>query len=71
MKKNIDFSNFDNKVWLTVKDTANYLSRSENAIYLLIYRKLLKAYKLGSRTYLKRVEIDSLLERSTLFQGGY
>lgn len=70
-KKNIDYSFFDNKIWLTVRDTAHYLSRSENAIYLLIYRKLLKSYKLGCRIYLKRVDIDDLLERSTLFQGGY
>lgn len=70
-KKIIDYSFFDNKIWLTVRDTANYLSRSENAIYLLIYRKLLKSYKLGSRIYLKRVDIDDLLERSRLFQGGH
>jgi len=70
-KKQIDYSIFENKIWLTVRDTAHYLSRSENAIYLLIYRKLLKSYKLGSRIYLKRIDIDDLLERSTLLQGGY
>lgn len=71
MQKNIDYSKIENKIWLTVKDAANYLSRSENAIYLLIYRKLLKRYRLGTRIYLKKVDIDDLIERSVLLNGGY
>ena len=56
---------------LTVKDAARYLSRSENAIRILICRRTLNVYKLGRRVYLKRCEIDRLLERSTLLGGAY
>ena len=61
---------FDNRiVWLTVKDAARYLRRSENAIRLLIYKGTLCSYRLDSKVYLKKSEIDSLLERS-IVQGG-
>ena len=62
---------FQNRIkWITVKDTAKYLSRTENAIRLLIYRGVLTSYKLGRRTYLKLSEIDSLIATSNLIDGG-
>ena len=60
----------ENSIWMTVKDTAKYLSRSENAVRILICRKILRAYHLGRTVYLKRPEIDSLIE-SSVFNGGY
>ncbi|POB14790.1 helix-turn-helix domain-containing protein [Halobacteriovorax sp. DA5] len=66
-----DLSLFDNRIkWMTVKDTAKYLGRTENAIRLLIYRGVLTSYKLGRRTYLKLSEIDALIATSNLIQGG-
>ena len=66
-----DSSLFDNRIkWMTVKDTAKYLGRTENAIRLLIYRGVLTSYKLGRRTYLKLSEIDALIATSNLIQGG-
>lgn len=59
---------FENRDWLIVKDAALYLSRSENAIRILIHRGTLKAYKLGGRIYLKKREIDNLLERSAVLE---
>lgn len=59
---------FDKLIWLTVKQAAFYLSRTENAIRILIYRGALDAHRLGGRIYLKRAEIDRLLEKSIL--GG-
>ena len=61
---------FENSIWMTVKDTARYLSRTENAIRILICRKMLRAYHLGRTVYLKRSEIDTLIESSVL-NGGY
>lgn len=61
---------FENSIWMTVKDTARYLSRTENAIRILMCRGILKVYHMGRRVYLKRSEIDALIE-SSLLQGGY
>ena len=61
---------FENSIWMTVKDTAKYLSRTENAIRILICRKILRAYHLGRTVYLKRSEIDALLE-SCILNGGF
>jgi excisionase family DNA binding protein len=60
----------ENSIWMTVKDTARYLSRTENAIRILMCRKILRVYRMGRRVYLKRSEIDLLIESSTL-NGGY
>jgi excisionase family DNA binding protein len=59
---------FDKLIWLTVKQAAIYLSRTENAIRLLIYKGTLQRHRLDGRIYLKRAEIDALLEKSIL--GG-
>ena len=61
---------FEISIWMTVKDAARYLSRTENAIRILICRKVLRAYHLGRTVYLKRSEIDTLIESSVL-NGGY
>jgi excisionase family DNA binding protein len=62
---------FNNRIkWMTVKDTAKYLGRTENAIRLLIFRGVLTSYKLGRRTYLKLSEIDEQLATSRLINGG-
>lgn len=67
---NVEKLFFENSIWLTVKDTAKYLSRTENAIRILICRKILKAYHLGRKVYIKRSELDALIE-SSVFKGGY
>jgi excisionase family DNA binding protein len=60
----------ENSIWMSVKDAARYLSRTENAIRILMCRKVLRIYRLGRRVYLKRSEIDALIESSVL-NGGY
>lgn len=61
---------FNNRIeWMTVKDTAKYLGRTENAIRQLIHRGLLNRYKLGRRVYLRKSEIDANIEQS--LKGGY
>lgn len=63
---------FENSIWMTAKGAAKYLSRTENAIRILICRKVLRPYHLGTDrvTYLKRSEIDALIE-SSIIEGGY
>ncbi len=61
---------FENSIWMTVKNAARYLSRSENAIRILICRKVLRAYRMGRTVYLKRSEIDALIE-SSVMNGGF
>ena len=61
---------FHNLIWLTVKQAATYLSRTENAIRILIYRGALSAHRLGGRIHLKKAEIDHALEKS-IFGGVY
>lgn len=60
---------FDNLTWLSTKDAAIYLRKfkrdgkpSDGAIRTAIWRGLLKARKWGRRLYIKRVELDRLLE---------
>ncbi len=66
----VDKSIFENSIWMTVANAAKYLSRTENAVRILICRKILRAYHLGRTVYLKRSEIDLLIE-SSVFNGGY
>lgn len=61
---------FENLIWMTVKDTAKYLSRTENAVRILICRGMLRVYRLGRRVYLNRTEIDTLINSSATI-GGY
>ena len=62
---------FDNLIWMTVKDTATYLRRTENAVRLLLYKGVLNTYKLGGRVYVKKTQINDLLEKSILKGGVY
>jgi hypothetical protein len=65
---------FDNLTWLSTKDAAVYLRKfrkrdgkpSDGAIRTAIWRGLLKARKWGRRLYIKRIELDRLLELSLI-----
>ena len=61
---------FENLIWMTVEQTAKYLSRTENAIRILFSRKILKKYGFDSVPYAKRSEVDALME-SGLLNGGF
>ncbi|MGE3682722.1 MAG: hypothetical protein AB7G93_13435 [Bdellovibrionales bacterium] len=63
---------FDNLTWLTTKDAAIYLRKfrkkdgkpSEGAIRTAIWRGYLKARKWKRRIYIKRAELDRLIDLS-------
>jgi len=53
-----------NKVWLSSDETAEYLGRSKNAIWLLVSKGILIKRKWNRRLYFKRSELDQMLEDS-------
>lgn len=64
---------FDNLTWLSTKDAAVYLRKfrkdgkpSDGAIRTAIWRGLLKARKWGRRLFIKKIELDRLLELSLI-----
>ena len=50
------------KTLLTVKETATLLGKTEKAVRWLVYRGVLKAYKLGGRLYFKLEDIQQALK---------
>ena len=55
---------FENKNWLSTDETAQYLGKSKNAIWILLCRGLLIKRKWRRRLFFKRSELDRLLETS-------
>ena len=60
---------FENLIWMTTEDTANYLRKTVNAIRIMVHRRVLRARKFRNRLYFRREELDELLESSFL-KGG-
>lgn len=52
--------------YLTRKEVKDLLSTSYPTIHGWISKKILKAYKVGNRTYFKRSEIDSIINSQDL-----
>lgn len=69
---------FDNLVWLSTKDAAIYLRKfrrgdgkpSEGAIRTAIWRGAIKARKWQRRLYIKKVDLDRLIQQSPFSEGG-
>jgi hypothetical protein len=55
-------NSLNEKIWLTTAETATYLGKTRNALWLLVSRGLLSKRKWQGRLYFKRAEIDRLLE---------
>lgn len=55
---------FNNLIWLTTNETAEYLRTTPNNVRVMICRGKLKPYKLGNRNRFKRSELDELIESS-------
>lgn len=81
VNENADSENplFDNLVWLSTKDAAIYLRKfkksdgkpSEGAIRTAIWRGALKARKWRRRLFIKKADLDRLLQNSPFALGGY
>ena len=61
---------FDNLVWLTTEEAAQYLRKSANAVRLLVYRGALRARKFRRRLYFKKDELCALIETSAFKEVG-
>ncbi len=55
---------FKNLIWMTSKEAAEYLRVSPNNLRVMVYRGVLKPYKLNNRNRFKRDELDKLIESS-------
>ena len=55
---------FENLVWLTTEEAAQYLRKSANAIRILVHRDVLRARKFRRRLYFRKDELCALVETS-------
>ena len=57
---------FNNRIWLSTNEAAQYLGKTKNAIWILLCRGLLIKRKWRRRLYFKRAELDRLLETALI-----
>jgi hypothetical protein len=57
---------FNNRIWLSTNEAAQYLGKTKNAIWILLCRGLLIKRKWRRRLYFKKAELDRLLETSLI-----
>lgn len=55
---------FENRIWLSTSEAADYLGKSKNAIWILLSRGHLMKRKWKRRLFFKKSELDRLLETS-------
>lgn len=55
---------FNNLIWLTTNEAAEYLRVSPENIRVLVYRGVIRAYKFNNRNRFKREELNLLIESS-------
>jgi excisionase family DNA binding protein len=61
-KEVIETASLSQKEFLSIDETAALIGASRRTIYRLIENKKLKVTKIGSRTIIKRCEIDKLFQ---------
>ena len=61
---------FENLVWLSSEEAANYLRKTVGAIRVMVCRGQIKAYKWRRRLFFKRSELDSMLNASLFTRGA-
>lgn len=52
--------------WMNSKEAAQYLRKTRNALLIMVNRGYIRARKFRRRLYFRRVELDRMLESSTL-----
>lgn len=57
---------FENLKWMTVREAAVYLRRTQGAMKNLIYRGKVRTRKWAGRVYVNRMELDSSIEAGLL-----
>lgn len=61
-----EWANLDQLVWLNSKDAAQYLRKTANALRIMVCRGYLRPRRFHRRLYFLRIELDRLLESSTV-----
>ncbi len=59
---------FENRIWMNSGEAADYLRIIPNNLRLKVFRRQIKAYKLGTRLMFKRTELDEHIKPLT--EGG-
>ncbi|HMQ06050.1 MAG TPA: helix-turn-helix domain-containing protein [Saprospiraceae bacterium] len=62
--KSQPFEELKTKEYLSIKETCKLIGISRRTVYRLIEQGKLKIYKVNTRTIIKRIEINNLLEQS-------
>ena len=55
---------FENLVWLTTEEAAQYLRKSANAVRILVHQGILRARKFRRKLYFRKDELCALIETS-------
>ena len=55
---------FEKLIWLNSNEAAQYLRVTPAALRVMVYRGILKPYKLGRRSRFKKIELKRLIESS-------
>lgn len=55
---------FDNLIWLTTDEAAQFLRKSSHALRQMTYKGKIKPRKFGGRLYFKRTELNDLVDTS-------
>ncbi len=60
---NLLFDIYTKREWLSTEEAAYFLSISENALRIMVYRNQIRVYKLGRRLRFKISDCEALFER--------
>ena len=55
---------FDNLIWLTTEEAANFLRKSSHALRQMIYKGKIHPRKFSGRLYFKKSELHELIDAS-------
>ena len=55
---------FDNLIWLTTEEAAEFLRKSKHALRQMLYKGKITARKFGGRLYFKKSELHELIDTS-------
>lgn len=61
---------FENLVWLSSEEAADYLRKTVGALRVMVCRGQIRAYKWRRRLFFKRSELDSMLNASLFNRGA-
>jgi excisionase family DNA binding protein len=64
MDRSGDRTFFENLIWLTTDEAAQFLRKSSHALRQMTYKGKIRPRKFGGRLYFKRTELNDLVDTS-------